>query len=36
MPAVQAQAAKLDHVTILAMTFLYKVQQGEKLDQAPQ
>jgi hypothetical protein len=28
MPAVQAQAARFDHVTILATTFLYKGQQG--------
>ena len=28
MPAVQAQAARYDHVTILATTFLFKGQQG--------
>ena len=28
IPAVQAQAARFDHVTILAATFLYKGQQG--------
>jgi hypothetical protein len=28
MPAVQAQAARFDHVTILATTFLFKGQQG--------
>jgi hypothetical protein len=28
LPAVQAQAARFDHVTILATTFLYKGQQG--------
>ena len=28
IPAVQAQAARFDHVTILATTFLYKGQQG--------
>jgi len=28
MPAVHAQAARFDHVTILASTFLYKGQQG--------
>ena len=28
IPAVQAQAARFDHVTILATTFLYRGQQG--------
>ncbi len=28
IPAVQAQASRFDHVTILATTFLYKGQQG--------
>ena len=28
MPAVHAQPARFDHVTILATTFLYKGQQG--------
>ena len=28
IPTVQAQAARFDHVTILATTFLYKGQQG--------
>jgi hypothetical protein len=28
VPAVYAQAARFDHVTILATTFLYKGQQG--------